>query len=68
MTFSYYCGERKEITMEVRFEEISVNTWKINEVSENPVVFQFSYEDGVYGFMVGKTFHPFGGEVAPTGD
>lgn len=138
MTFSYYCGERKESKMRVRFEQISDYTWKINneydantrvkygdywyvakknvpkginigmtdywkkcddissldgrmdtaegkidaletnvgaiatcittEVSENPVVFQFAYEDGVYGFMVGETFHPFGGEVAPTGD
>ena len=44
----------------------AIATCITTEVSENPVVFQFAYEDGVYGFMVGETFHPFGGEVAPT--
>ena len=44
----------------------AIATCITTEVSETPVVFQFAYEDGVYGFMVGETFHPFGGEVAPT--
>ena len=46
----------------------AIATCITTEVSETPVVFQFAYENGVYGFMVGDTFHPFGGEVAPTGD
>ena len=46
----------------------AIATCITTEVSETPVVFQFAYEDGVYGFMVGETFHPFGGEVAPTGE
>lgn len=33
------------------------------EVSETPVVFKFAYSGGVYGFMVGDVFHPFGNEV-----
>lgn len=44
----------------------AIATCITTEISETPVVFQFAYEDGVYGFMVGETFHPFGGEVAPT--
>ena len=44
----------------------AIATCITTEVNETPVVFQFAYEDGVYGFMVGETFHPFGGEVAPT--
>ena len=34
-------------------------------VSETDVPFKFAYdsENGVYGFMVGEVFHPFGGEV-----
>ena len=60
-------------TAEGKIETLETNVGAIatcitTEVSENPVVFQFAYEDGVYGFMVGETFHPFGGEVAPTGD
>ena len=33
------------------------------EVSDSPVVFKFAYNNGVYGFMVGDVFHPFGNEV-----
>ena len=39
-------------------------------VSETTVPFKFAYdsENGVYGFMVGEVFHPFGGEVIPSGE
>ena len=39
-------------------------------VSEETVPFKFAYdsENGVYGFMVGEVFHPFGGEVVPSGE
>ena len=33
---------------------------------DTPLVFKFAVSDGVYGFMVGETFHPFGEEVTPT--
>lgn len=38
-------------------------------VSEDDVPFKFAYdsENSVYGFMVGEVFHPFGGEVIPSG-
>ena len=60
-------------SLDTRVDTLETNVGAIatcitTEVSENPVVFQFAYEDGVYGFMVGNVFHPFGGEVAPTGD
>ena len=58
-------------TAEEKIETLETNVGAIatcltTEVSENNVVFQFAYEDGVYGFLVGETFHPFGGEVTPT--
>lgn len=34
-------------------------------VGEDTVTFKFAYSDGVYGFMVGEVFHPFGAEVVP---
>ena len=47
--------------MSVRFEQVSLSAWdKTN-----------AYQIGAkvkYGFMVGETFHPFGGKVAPTGE
>ena len=58
-------------SLDTRVDTLETNVGAIatcitTEVSETPVVFQFAYENGVYGFMVGDTFHPFGGEVAPT--
>ena len=58
-------------SLDTRVDTLETNVGAIatcitTEVSDTPVVFQFAYQDGVYGFMVGETFHPFGGEVAPT--
>ena len=70
------CDDISSLDSRMDTAEGKINTLETNvgaiatcittEVSETPVVFQFAYEDGVYGFMVGETFHPFGGEVAPT--
>ena len=58
-------------SLDTRVDALETNVGAIatcitTEVSDTPVVFQFAYEDGVYGFMVGDTFHPFGGEAAST--
>ena len=55
-----------ELAEAVEELETDVGTLKSNTtvtVSETNIPFKFAYSNGIYGFMVGEEFHPFGLEV-----
>lgn len=61
-------GELIETVEELENDVSDIQSNLVVTVSEEDVPFKFAYdsEAGIYGFMVGETFHPFGEEVTPT--